>query len=246
MNKSLYLKAEPDDVGDYVLLTGDPARVDRIAAKLDTPRTVAQNREFYSVTGNYEGRAMSAVSAGIGAPSAAIAIEELKMLGVKAVVRVGTMMGVRAPMGSFVISIGAARFEGTSTSYLPSQYPAVPDWSLAQNLQQSAAARALDIHMGITATYDAFYPHMAPSLVNQGQLDVDELQTAGVMALDMETSLLYILGHRLGIATASICLVTNKAAPFEILDADLRADGEDTLIETVLSGLRTWDEQTHA
>jgi len=113
VNKSLYLKAEPDDVGDYVLLTGDPARVDRIAAKLDTPRTVAQNREFYSVTGNYEGRAMSAVSAGIGAPSAAIAIEELKMLGVKAVVRVGTMM-VSAGADSVITGVSYRALWGSS------------------------------------------------------------------------------------------------------------------------------------
>ena len=245
MNKSLYLKAEPGDMGDYVLLTGDPARVDRIAAKLDDARTIAQNREFYSVTGSYGGYAISAVSSGIGAPSAAIAIEELKMLGVKAIVRVGTMMGVVAPMGSFVISTGAARFEGTSASYLPSQYPAVPDWSLAQSLQQSATSRALAIQMGITATYDAFYPQMAPSLMERGQLDVEGLEAAGVMALDMETSLLYILGCTLGIATASICLVTNKAAPFEIIESDMRADGEDTLIETVLDGLRAWGGQNN-
>ena len=245
MNRTLYLKCEPGELGDYVLLTGDPARVDRIAARLENPRTIAQNREFYTVTGTHDGHAMSAVSSGIGAPSAAIAIEELKLLGVRAVVRVGTMMGVRAPMGSFVISTGAARFEGTSASYLPLEYPAVPDWSLAHSLHQVAQARKLSINMGITATYDAFYPQMAPSLVDQGELEVDQLNAAGVMALDMETALLYILGQRLGIATVSMCLVTNSAAPFEILNQGLRENGEEALIDTVLGGLVDWGGQSN-
>ncbi|MCI0348032.1 MAG: hypothetical protein L0Z53_01280, partial [Acidobacteriales bacterium] len=62
MSRSLYLKVERGEVGDYVLLTGDPARVDRIALKLEQSAVLAQNREFYSVTGTYHGRRMSAVS----------------------------------------------------------------------------------------------------------------------------------------------------------------------------------------
>jgi uridine phosphorylase len=243
VSKSLYLKSEPDEIGDYVLLTGDPARVDRIAGGLESPRNIAQNREFYVVTGTYKGHTMSAVSSGIGAPSAAIAIHELKQLGARAIVRVGTMMGVNAPMGSFVISTGAARYEGTSAAYLPLAYPAVPDWSLVQQLHQGATARQLDIRMGITATYDAFYPQMAPSLVGHGELDLNELNAAGVLTLDMETSLLYILGQRLGLATASMCLVTNTAAPFKILNAAARDNNEDTLIACVLDGLTKWGEQ---
>lgn len=242
MNKSLYLKCEPDDVGDYALLTGDPSRVDRIAKNLQNPRLVAQNREFYAVTGVYHGKSMSAVSSGIGAPSAAIAIEELVQCGVEAIVRVGTMMGVHAPLGTFVISTGAARFEGTSRAYLPLEYPAVPNWSLAQKLYHTAKTRLLPIYMGSTATYDAFYLQMAPTLVGRGGLDLEQLKLARVMALDMETALLYILGCRLGIAAASICLVTNNADPFEVLDAKQRDQGEEALIQTVLDGLVEWNQ----
>ena len=238
--KSLYLKCEAGDVGDYVLLTGDPARVDRIANALEDPQVIAQNREFYMVTGAYKGHRMSAVSSGIGAPSAAIAVEELKRLGARAIVRVGTMMGVAAPMNSFVISTGAARFEGTSATYLPMQYPAVPDWSLAQSLFGSANTSQLDIRMGITSTHDSFYVDMAPSLVGRGELDLSEAEAAGVLALDMETALLYILGQRLRIATAAMCIVTNSAVPFTVLDSDLRSSGENMLIGCVLDGLSNW------
>jgi uridine phosphorylase len=243
MNRSLYLKVERGEVGDFVLLTGDPARVDQIALKLEQAAVIAQNREFYSVTGIYQGRRLSAVSSGIGAPSAAIAVEELAQLGVKAVVRVGTMMGVCAPLGSLVISTGAARFEGSSTSYLPLEFPAVPDWPLAQALCSAAREAPLSLYAGITATYDAFYPKMAPALVERGQPDLEHLKQVNVLALDMETSLLYILGCRLGIAVASICLVTNEADPFTVIASEQRATDEAILIQAALGGLVAWDSR---
>jgi uridine phosphorylase len=243
MSRTLYLRVERGEVGDYVLLTGDPARVDRIAAKLEQAAVIAHNREFYSVTGLHRGRRISAVSSGIGAPSAAIAVEELAQLGVRAVARVGTMMGVRAPLGSLVISTGAARFEGASAHYLPLEFPAVPDWALAQALCTAAKQTPLPLFTGMTATYDAFYPKMAPALVGRGQPDLDQLRAAGVLAMDMETSLLYVLASRLGIAAASLCLVTNEADPFTILDSEKRAINEDILIQTALAGLADWDDR---
>lgn len=242
MSQSLYLKCDKDTIGDYVLLTGDPARVDRIAGLLDNAEAIAKNREFYTITGSYKGKRFSGVSSGIGAPSAAIALEELTQLGVKAVVRVGTMMGVNASMGSYVIASGAIRFEGTSSQYLPIEYPAVPDWRLVQSIIQSGQNHNLDTNVGITATYDAFYPKMAPALVSRGLPDMEALQQANVLALDMETSLLYIVGIRLSLPVVSMCIVTNTAEPFAILDADLRAQGEEMLITTVLDGLIGWDQ----
>lgn len=243
MNEALYLKCHPGDVAELVLLTGDPARVDRIALTLEQAAVIARNREFYSVTGIYQGKRLSAVSSGIGAPSAAIAVEELAQLGANAVVRVGTMMGLGAPLGSLVISTGAARFEGTSVAYLPLEYPAVPDWPLAQALRSAAAEAPLPLCMGMTATYDAFYPRMAPALVERGQPDLEPLKEVGILALDMETSLLYIVGCRLGIATASLCLVTNEADPFTVIDSEQRVKDEAILIQVALEGLVAWDSR---
>ncbi len=237
---ALYLKCEPGEVADCVLLTGDPARVDRITAVMQDARVIAQNREFYVTTGSYRGQRFSAVSSGIGAPSAAIAVEELAQLGAKAIVRVGTMMGIGLPMGCLVAATGAARFEGTSAAYLDMAFPAVPDWPLTQALIAAARAAGADVRTGITATYDAFYPSMAPALVNRGLPDLERLRRAGVIALDMETSLLYVLGACLRLPVVSLCLVTNNADPFEIISSELRDHGEQVLIRAVLDGLLTW------
>jgi len=240
MTKSLYLKCEAGDIHERVLLTGDPGRVDRIAGMLDDARQVAQNREFYVVSGSWHGTPFSVVSSGIGAPSAAIALEELAQLGARAVVRVGTMMGVDLPMGSFVISTGAARFEGTSPAYLDLEFPAIPDWELTTHLLKIARTRQHDVRLGLTASFDAFYPRMAPTLVERKALDVDLFKRANVLALDMETSLLFIMGTALRLAAASMCLITNNAEPFAIIEPSARESGEDHLITTVLDGLSNW------
>ncbi|MBN8595267.1 MAG: nucleoside phosphorylase [Anaerolineae bacterium] len=239
MTKSLYLRCEPGMIAERVLLTGDPARIERMVEMMNG-EIIARNREFLVGTGSINGVRYSAISSGIGAPSAAIAVEEAAQLGAKAFVRVGTMMGIGLPMGCFVLATGAARFEGTSSAYLPPAFPAVPDWALSQALRSAGERGGADVRMGVTATYDAFYPSMAPALVGRGLPDLELLRAGRVVALDMETSLLFILGMRLGVAVASFCIVTNNADPFEIIEAEARETGEKLLIRAAFEGLADW------
>jgi uridine phosphorylase len=247
MSETLYLHLRPGDVASRVLLTGDPARVDRIADKmLHRARIVTRNREFVVATGEHRGQQISAVSAGIGAPSTAIAIEELAQVGVRTVARIGTMMGVLAPMGSVVIATGAARHEGTSGWYLPPAYPAIPHYGLVTMLAEAARKNRLDVRPGLTVTHDAFYPLMAPELVERSgshALDLTEPRKAGALALDMESSLVYVLGMVLGLAAASMCLVTVQAEPFGRLATDVRAALETQLINAALDGLFAFDNR---
>jgi len=200
-------------------------------------RYVSSNREFSVITGTHRGVPVSMVSGGVGAPSTAIAIQELAQLGAKVVVRVGTNMGVLAALKSVVLSTGAARFEGTSPRYLPLPYPAIPDWALVQALVEAGQRYNLDVRLGLTATYDAFYLDMAPSLVGQGPLDLDLPRRAGVLSMDMETSLVFAMGTALGLAVAAMCLVTVQAEPYTHLDPEIRADLDQCMVRAALDGL---------
>jgi uridine phosphorylase len=239
MITSLYLRCSPGDIKERVLLTGDPARVDLILEHLTDARIIARHREFVVGGGLYNGMPFTAVASGIGAPSAAIALEELSQLGMKAVTRVGTTMALNAPLGSFVLSLGAARFEGTSNAYLPIAFPSIPDWRLSQALMASIP-QGIGLTTGITASFDAFYTAMAPALVGEKMQDLDLMRRANVQAMDMETSVVYTLGTRLRFAAASLCVVTNRAYPFEVIANEPRVEREKQLIETVLRGMSAW------
>ena len=241
MSQTLYLRCGPGDLAERVLLTGDPGRVERIAAAMDDSRLIAQNREFITMTGTVRGVGLSVVSSGIGAPSAAIALEEIAQLGAKAVLRIGTTMGISQPMGALLLASGAARLEGTSAQYLPLAYPAIPSWTLARALETAALATGSPVRVGMVATVDAFYPKMAPALVGRGIPDMDEFRSAGVISLDMETSLVLTLGRMLGMDAASLCLVTNSADPFGMIDDSARDKGEQALIRASFEGLLAWE-----
>ena len=104
------------DVGEYVILPGDPKRCEKIAAYFDEPKLVADKREFITYTGYLNGVKVSVTSTGIGGASASIALEELVKVGGKYFIRVGTCGGMdtNVKSGDLVIATGAIRMEGTS------------------------------------------------------------------------------------------------------------------------------------
>lgn len=75
-----HLHLYPEQLCDTVLLVGDPGRIPAIAAHLESPRELAYNREFRSVSGKYHGQPILALSHGIGAGCIDIVVNELDAL----------------------------------------------------------------------------------------------------------------------------------------------------------------------
>lgn len=75
----------------------------------------------------YKNASITAVSTGIGGPSAAIAMEELIACGGKYFIRVGSAGGLnsRVKFGDLVICSGAVREDGVTKSYSAPEYPAM-------------------------------------------------------------------------------------------------------------------------
>ena len=98
-----------DDIGEIVLLPGDPGRVAMFRDMLDDFKIVSQNREYTVGTGFYEGVKITVCSTGIGAPSTEIAVIQLIALGAKALIRIGGtgVMKEDVPCGAMVLNTGA-------------------------------------------------------------------------------------------------------------------------------------------
>ena len=112
--KMYHIGLHPEQGAGYVLLTGDPGRVESIARRLDSPEPVACNREYTSWAGNLAGRRMLVISHGIGGPSTAICVEELVKCGAHTLIRVGTCGGMAHKVvgGDLVVASAAIRQEG--------------------------------------------------------------------------------------------------------------------------------------
>ena len=75
-----HLHLRPEQLADTVVLVGDPARVEQVAARFDERELSVSNREFHTVTGSYRGRRMTVLSHGIGTDNIDIVVTELDAL----------------------------------------------------------------------------------------------------------------------------------------------------------------------
>ena len=88
MSQQFHMKIEEGQVAPYVLLPGDPGRVEMVAKYWDKATKVMSNREYVTYTGEYKGVPISCASTGIGAPSTSIAMEELARCGATTFLRI--------------------------------------------------------------------------------------------------------------------------------------------------------------
>jgi len=208
MGKQPHLLVEDDALADVALVPGDPGRVDRIAGHCADATTIAQNREYKVVNATHEGHDLTVCSTGIGAPSAAIAAEELQAVGVETLLRVGTTGALQrgVEIGDMVVATGAAKDEGTTRRYESETVPAVPDYGVlsalvdaARDHEERAASGSGRVHVGPVATDDAFYAETDEY--------VAEWEDAGLLAVEMEAAALFTLARRKDMAAGAVCTV---------------------------------------
>ena len=75
-----HIALRPEQLGDIVLVVGDPGRVARISERFDRIDHQGQNREFVAHTGTLRGRRITALATGIGTDNIDIVVGELDAL----------------------------------------------------------------------------------------------------------------------------------------------------------------------
>jgi uridine phosphorylase len=242
MKRAWYSGHSAEELGDSAILVGDPDRVERIGALLDEAVFLPVKRGLKTVTGRWNGKRVSIVAFGMGAPIATIVLHEFADLGITRFVRIGTAMYFPpATAGEFLISESAIGFDGTSPAYgVPAGEKVAADPALVTALMQASAAAEETSHRGLYATYDAFYRDMFGIDVKGSQRADEmrrEMNSRGVMALDMETSALLAAGQDLGVAVATMCYGTVDALSQEKLDAEALDRGEGQLFRIALNAI---------
>ena len=128
-----HLHLKPEQLADKVVLVGDPARVDTVAAHFDSKECEVSSREFHTITGMYKGKRITVQSHGIGCDNIDIVVNELDTLAnidystreekeehrTLTMVRIGTCGGLQpfTPTGSFIASVKSIGFDGLLNYY---------------------------------------------------------------------------------------------------------------------------------
>jgi DeoD family purine-nucleoside phosphorylase len=201
----IHLHAEPGDYAPLVLLPGDPNRATAIASRFDggleQARLVNDNRLLLGYTGTVNSRPVSVQTSGMGGPSIGVVTEELIRLGAKQLIRVGTTGALTTDieLGDLVIATSASPVDGTVSTFMGLR-PHAPaaDFSLTHALVHAAERLGVPHHVGQIATIDVFsHYHPDPKFLAPWR-------AAGVLAVEMEASVLFYLAASRGVQAACL------------------------------------------
>lgn len=215
------------EIAPHVFLCGDPERVERISEHWDERTEVCRVREYVVHTGRKDGVPLTTASTGIGGPSTAIMVEELVKLGARTLIRVGNSgaMSDQVQLGDYVVTAAAVRDEGTSKSYVTTEYPAAAHYEVTAALMEAGATRGYTCHAGVTWSIDGFYARnkvlaeggqftsMCSNGFHQSFMDdkLRDMQAAGVLNVEMESSTLLTLASLYGLRAGCICTMSDRA-----------------------------------
>lgn len=189
-----HLDCGPGDLAPYILTCGDPARVLKLARRLDRIEIRRRHREFLTITGWYKNIPLSLMATGIGPDNTAIAvIEASQCVSPATFIRLGTCGALQEhiQVGDLVITAEALRDEHTTDYYAPPGEPALAHPAVLAALTQAAWELEAPHHVGLTCTTADFYAgqgRQAPGFPCLDPGKVARLRQAGILNLEMEMS----------------------------------------------------------
>jgi 5'-methylthioadenosine phosphorylase len=205
MSSPVLIRARRSDIARAVVAVGDPERAEQLSALLKEVRLVNSNRSFLTYTGYYDDKPVTVATHGIGGPSSAIIFEELRMLGARSIVRLGTTGAITRALGvgDFVVPTGAAHAGGSLKMYVPDGVlPAVPDLHLTSRIAEFCRAEGEECTEGLVFSSDAFY--------SENPRFLKEWVPMGVIAVEMECATLFTLGLIRKFKASSLLVVTDS------------------------------------
>lgn len=215
-----------------MLLPGDPDRASRVADRLDGANCYNQFRGLLGYTGAYKGTLVSVQTTGMGAPSAAIVVEELAMLGANTVIRIGTCGATRDDIRptDLIVATAATPLDGTTRQYLAGDpYAPAATYRVVRALADAAERLGVRHHVGPVATEDALYA-VTPGWAKTWA-------ARGVLAQEMEASAILTVAALRGLEAGCILTASNSAGQHErIPDAELNA-AIDRMIDVALEAM---------
>ncbi len=246
---------------EYAILPGDPFRTEKISNYISErfktfSKRLAWKREFCSYLTEIEGEKVLVVSTGIGGPSTSIAIEELAMLGLKTMIRVGTTGAIQPyiGIGDVVITSASVRLDGASSHYAPIEYPASANYEVIHALVRGAISLGLKdgrnrsggnaFHVGITVSSDTFYPgqerydSFTGYVIRRLRGSKEEWERLKCLNYEMETATLLTICNVFGLRCGAVTGVINRRDEREEISKEALKIGVEKAIAVAVEGLK--------
>jgi uridine phosphorylase len=201
-----HLKCSRKDIGRYIIFHDNIDWVEKIVKHLSDGQLISHKREYYVYTGWLHDERVTVVSTGMGAPSTALALDELAMIGAEKFFKIGTCGALQDDLnhGDVIIPTGAVRHEGTTKTYVVTDFPAVPSYPLVKKIEKSLSDAHITVKFGIIWSTDGYHSVMA-------QPDLFEYWSRkGVLGVEMECSSLFVTGYLRGVDAAAVTVVNRS------------------------------------
>jgi purine-nucleoside phosphorylase len=181
------------------ILVGDPGRALMLAqVLLEQPKMSNHARGLWGYSGTTpDGRELTIQTTGMGGPSASVVLADLAELGVRRAIRVGTC----ASLGDLELG----RLLVVSEARTPTGGAAHPDRELTDELSSALP----DAHLGVAVSLDSLHDpeRERPSVLAE--------------AADMQTAALLGAAAELGVAAATVLIVSERSDAGQLRDEKL-------------------------
>jgi AMP nucleosidase len=195
-----YSGSEVGDFQPYLLITNFPKYVHYFAESRNLP--IIEGSMFKVAHSPNE--KISILDFKIGSPAAALVIDLLAHLPIKATLLLGMCGGLRRhyKIGDYFVPVASIRGEGTSDFYFPSEVPA-----LANFLVQKIVTNVLDkdnvtYHIGICHTTNKRFWEFNKEFKTR-------LQTTRPQAIEMESATLFMASYRYRLPLGALLLISD-------------------------------------
>jgi purine-nucleoside phosphorylase len=228
--------AKAGDIASTVLMPGDPLRARHIAENfLAKPREFNAVRGMLGYTGSWQGRPVSVMGSGMGAPSMGIYSYELyAFYGVERILRIGTCGGLTRAIdvGDLVFAMTASTDSNYADQYdLPGTFCPCADFGLLEAAVAEARRREARHWVGSVLSSDVFSLYSARSPESGWK----KWARMGCAATDMESYALYCNAAYLGKKALAMFTCSDSNVTRKEMSAAERQTALGTMIEVALA-----------
>lgn len=210
----IHIRTTKDKVASFVIAPGEAGRAKFIADNyLEQVECYTEYRHLLGYTGTYQGVPVSIQTTGMGVPSSMIVFEELAMLDVRCIVRIGTCGGLQPYLntGDSIVGVAAWGSRPTITRIVDNdQYNPMADIAFSNSLFENIKDKQKS-YIGSILSNDLFYIDLKKHL--------HPLTDLGCLAVEMEAAGLFAAGAKHKIITGCLLTISDLIYSDELIRA---------------------------